>query len=95
MPSFADVITHPNILQRFKPPLLIFYFEYKILETLEWWDVLKTGYIWVAEEVPNPGEKAPGASGALELTEVPWGDKPLLPVPQHGTCIHALSVQQE
>lgn len=44
----------------------------------------------------KPGEKAPGADGALEFTEVPWGYKPLLPMPQHGsTCIHALSVQQE
>lgn len=58
--------------------------------------MLKTGKVWVAEVVPNPGEKPPGADGALELTEVPWEYKPLLPMPQHGsTCIHALSVQQE
>lgn len=44
----------------------------------------------------KPWKKTPGADGALELTEVPWEYKPLLPMPQHGsTCIHALSVQQE
>lgn len=52
--------------------------------------------VWVAEEIPNLGEKPPGANGALELAEVPWGYKPSLPVSQHSSiCILALSVQQE